>query len=454
MTLERTRLAPGRGLTDERVGPAALLAVVLGVAGAVVTLWRPLAPALEQVSTELTRFAPEVLATVQEYREPRYAAGALRLAVSLAVPLFVAWAPPGRRLVRRLAGGRAQAAWRGGLVAATVTLLTALARLPLDVWIGYVQEGRWGFRTAPASLWARDWVLSVLLGMVVVAIAATVLLWAMGRWPRSWHWRLVTIGTLLAAVIVLAYPLVVEPLFGSKTPLGEGEIRDEIEAVLAAAGEDELEIVVSDASSRTTKVNAYVSGLGPTRQVVLYDTLLELPPEQIGFVVAHELAHRLHHDLARGTLLSATALLLTLLPLRLLVTSPGAASLAAARGPADPRLIAVALAFVALANLIGQPFGNLVSRRAETAADHRAVELTREAEHVIATSRGFVVRDLSHPDPPRWARLLWATHPTVDERIRAAVIAARRHGAELPTLAELEAAERDILHPAIPRAGS
>jgi STE24 endopeptidase len=451
VTLERTRLAPGRGLADERVAPAAVLAVVLAVVGVVVTVWRPLAPPLGSVVTDLTRFAPEVLETVREYREPRYAAGVLRLALSLAVPLLVAWTPTGRRFVRWLAGHRTPAAWRGGLVAAAVTALTATARLPFDVWMGFVHEGRWGFRTAPLGLWGRDWIIQAALGAAAAGVAATVLLWAVARWPRSWHWRLVTIGTVLAAVVVMAFPLVVEPLFTRKAPLPDGPTRDRVEQVLAAAGEAGLGIAVADASTRTTKVNAYVSGLGPTRQVVLFDTLLELPPDQVGVIVAHELSHRLHRDLARGIMLAATALLVALIPLRWLLTSPGAAALAEARHPADPRLVAVAMVFAALATLVGQPVGNLVSRRAEAAADFRAVELTGAAGEMVRTSRTFVVRDLAQPDPPAWVRLLWATHPTADERIRAAVLAARGTGAPLPAVEELQATEAALRHPAIPR---
>jgi STE24 endopeptidase len=449
VTLERARLGSGAAEPTERTLPAAVVALLLAAVGVVATLWRPLAPALGEVVTDLDAFAPEVLRTVEAFREPRYTAGVLRLTLELAVPLLVVWTGAGRRLVARVAGPAAHAPWRGGLVAAAIVLLSELATLPLDVWIGYVHDGHWGFRTAGPELWARDRAVALALSLGMAWLAGTVLLFAVRRWPRSWPWRLVTLGTALAAVLVLAYPLVVEPLFSTKAPLGEGPVRDEVEAVLAAAGEPDLAIAVSDASTRSTRVNAYVTGLGPTRQVVLYDTLLELPPEQVAVVVAHELAHRQHGDLPRGVLGTAAALIVPLLLLRGLLTSPGAAALVDARSPSDPRLVAVAVAFTALATLVAQPIGNWASRRVEAAADHRALALTDAPDVLVRTSRTFTVRDLSQPEPPGWAVFVWATHPPVGDRIRAAVQEAEARGLPLPTLQQLEELERDLRHPAI-----
>lgn len=450
MTLERARLGSGAAQPAERTLPAAVLALVLATVGVAAVVWRPLAPPLGVVATDLDAFSPDVLRTVERFRQPRYVAGVLRLTLELAVPLLLVWTRRGRRLVAWVAGPRAHAPLRGGLVAATVVLLTELSTLPLDVWIGYVHDGRWGFRTSDLSLWLRDRSVALALTLALGFAAGVVLVWAVRRWPRSWPWRLVTLGTAAAAVLVLVYPLLVEPLFLSRTPLSDGPVRAELEEVLVAAGEPGLPISVVDASTRSTRVNAYVTGLGPTRQVVLYDTILALPPDQVAVVVAHELAHRQHADIPRGVVATAAALLVPLLLLRGLLGSPGAASLVGARGSSDPRLVAVAAAFVALVTLVGQPVGNWASRRAEAAADHRALTLSGAPDVLVRTARTFTVRDLSSPEPPRWAVFLWATHPPVGDRIRAAVAHAQRHGLELPELSELRERERELHHPAIP----
>lgn len=433
----------------ERVLPAALLAAALAGAGVAASLWRPLAPPVGDPPTDLDSFAPAVLAAVRSYTTPRYAAGLASLALTVGVPLVLVLTGPGRRVVHWLAGPRARSPRRAAGVAAAVAGLTSLATLPLDVAIGYVHDGVWGFRTAGPLLWARDWVLGNGIGWLLAAAGGAVLVAALARYPRSWHWRLVPVVTLLAAALALLWPLVLAPLFLPTRPLPEGPLRGRLEEVLARAGEGGADLLVGDASLRTTRVNALVTGLGPTRRVILYDNLLELSPDQVVAVTAHELAHRQHADIARGVLLTATGALLMLVPLRWVLRSGAVGDRLGVRGPADPRLVAVAMAVLALASLVGQPPALLASRRAEAAADHRALELTGDPASMVRLMRTFTVRDLSHPRPPRWTVLLWGSHPPVGRRVRAAAGFAGRRGLSLPELARVRAAEEDIRHPRI-----
>jgi STE24 endopeptidase len=228
-----------------------------------------------------------------------------------------------------------------------------------------------------------------------------------------------------------------------------GPQRDAIEEVLARAGAEDIDLRLGEASLRTTRVNALVTGLGPTERVVVYDNLLELPPPQVAAVVAHELAHQEHADLLRGVALGAAALLAGALVLRFVVTRPGVQATAAARGPADARMAAVVLLSLVLLETAGTPIGNAVSRRAEAAADARAVALTRDPATLLATTRVFTVRDLSAPRPPAWVRLLYGTHPTVTERITYLEGWADTQGVELPDLAALQEQEAAQHHPAI-----
>ena len=126
-------------------------------------------------------------------------------------------------------------------------------------------------------------------------------------------------------------------------------------------------------------MNALVTGLGPTERVVVYDNLLELPDEQIAAVVAHEIAHAEHADLPRGVALAAAVLLAAFVALQLVLRPSGPAS--GGRGPAAGRpahgRASCSPPWPSL-ELLGTPVGNLVSRRAEAAADARAVELTRD----------------------------------------------------------------------------
>lgn len=448
---------PDTGSRDRRV-PAAVAALLLAGAGVAAGWWRPLAD-LPAPRTELARFAPEVLAAARAYQQPGDVGAAVALVLRVGVPLLAVLTPPGRRLVARLAGPQhdpdgtdrslARRAGRGGLVAAGILAAASLARLPLDVWLGWFHDTRWGFNTAGPLAWARDWLLANAIGWVAALVAGAVLVAALSRWPRSWHWRMVLIGTALTAALTFVYPLVVRPLFYDTRPLRDGPVRTEVQEVLAGAGLPDVPIEVGDASRRTTRVNAFVSGLGPSRRVLLFDTLLELPPEQVGLVVAHELAHRLHRDLLRGVLLSAAGLLVGVLALRWVLGRRRVRRAAGARGRADPRLIAVAVAVAVAVETALLPVAMAASRRAEAAADARAMELTGEPGRWARTARAFTVRDLARPRPPAPVRWLWGSHPTVAQRIRAAAGYAAANDLPLPDLQQVREDEADLRHPRI-----
>jgi STE24 endopeptidase len=448
VTLRQARLGTRR---RERVLPWALAAAVLAVAGLVGTLRRPFAPDIPAHATDLDAFDAAVLAAVEAYRSPRYLVGVAATLIALLVPLLIVATRRGRSWVMRWAGGARHAPMRAAWVALWVGVLTSFATLPLAAWTRIVHDGRWGFRTQPAVGWARDWLLVVGGGWLLTAFLVAVLFAGMRRWPRSWPYRLTLLGTALVAVFVLLHPLVVQPLLLPTSPLPEGEAREAIEEVVARAGEPDVPLLVGAASLRTTRVNAAVVGIGPTERIVVHDTLLELPTEQVASVVAHELAHRQHADLVRGVLLGSAGLLVALLLLRgLLATGVGWRGLDV-RGPTDPRLAALVVAAVAVLELVGAPVANLVSRQVELAADARALELTEDPEPLLRTARTFTVRDLSAPEPPRALHLYYGTHPSVGQRIRYAAAWAQANGVELPTRSELEADESTVTHEAVER---
>jgi STE24 endopeptidase len=176
-------------------------------------------------------------------------------------------------------------------------------------------------------------------------------------------------------------------------------------------------MLVADASRRTRKHNAYVSGLGPTRRLVLYDTLLnDAPVGELRGVVAHELGHRRFRHVAWGTALamvgSAGAVLVVWLVLR---WSPGLAA-----GPYDGRCVPLVLLTLWVLEVLGLPFQTWLSRRWERTADRFALELTGERETMVAMHRRLALANLADLDPPPLLYALLFTHPTPPERIAAA----------------------------------
>jgi STE24 endopeptidase len=169
------------------------------------------------------------------------------------------------------------------------------------------------------------------------------------------------------------------------------------------------DVLVADASRRTTRTNAYVSGLGPTRRVVVWDTLLAEGDEPaLKLVVAHELGHRRDRHVVKGTLLGMTGAVVLVVVLW------------AALGSLNPSdFPAAALLFTGL-ELVGMPALAAVSRRWERAADRCSLELTGDREAFVRAHTALARKNLSDLDPPRLAYLMLFSHPTPPERLALA----------------------------------
>jgi STE24 endopeptidase len=216
-------------------------------------------------------------------------------------------------------------------------------------------------------------------------------------------------------------PVLLDPLFNRFTPLPNGRLRGEVLGLAERAGVRVGQVYEVDASRRTTAANAYVSGLGPTKRVVLFDTLVrDFTPGEVRFVIAHELAHQRNRDVPRSLAFLA------------LVTPVGmyaVARLGEALVPAGERRPAALVPAVALAGAVLAPalaaIGNQLSRAVETRADRFALELTGDRGSVVEFHRRIAVKNVAEPQPPRWARIAFGTHPTTMERIGQALAAER-----------------------------
>jgi len=215
---------------------------------------------------------------------------------------------------------------------------------------------------------------------------------------------------------------VVDPLFNDFKRLPPGELRSDVLDLARRAGVDVGEVYEMDASRRTTAANAYVTGLGATKRVVLFDTLLrDFTSEEVDLVVAHELGHVRHRDVPRGLLF-------------LLVVAPVAVHAAQRLIEAwipdrDRRATAAIIPAGALAvgvvSTAVTTVANQLSRRIERRADAYALTLTGAPEPFIAFEKRIALKNIADPDPPRWLTFLMATHPPVVERIGAGVAYAR-----------------------------
>ncbi|MCZ2828358.1 M48 family metallopeptidase [Modestobacter sp. VKM Ac-2986] len=399
---------------------AAVLGLALVAVIAVVTPWDLLpAPAGGRTPVDpAAAFTAEQAARAESFARALRPASLTSLLLGLVVSAVFGLTPAGaataRAVARPLGGG-----WGWQVLLGTVALLVAgrLATLPLAAYAEVVRH-RYGLSTRSWGLWARDVATSTGINAGITAVGLLVLVWLARRAPRTW-WAWAGGGAAVLVVVgSFLYPLLIEPAFNRFAPMPDSPLRTELLALAERSGTPVEDVLVADASRRTTALNAYVSGFGSTRRIVVYDTLLEqVPDEQVESIAAHELGHVANDDVLTGTLIGAlgagagTALLGWLLSSTPLLRRAGAS------GPGDGRVVGLLLLLLALGTLVSTPVQNLVSRHIEVRADLHALDLTGDPASFIAVQRSLGSANLNDPDPPAAWQWFFGSHPTSAQRI-------------------------------------
>jgi Zn-dependent protease with chaperone function len=370
---------------------------------------------LERVATG--HFDPEFLARGRSYQRPRMAVFLVETALILLLALLVLatpWASWSRSILPRWLGAYSWTARLGGLTA--VYLGFEMIQLPFSMFF-YWHAKRAGIRHDPWSGFFADWVKGLGVGWVQVALVGMLVLWLLAAFPR-WGWLLGAAGIgILATLYMCIAPIVIDPLFNRFHPLEDVALRDRLLGIAAQGGVPAKEILVADASRRTRAVNAYFTGFGRTRRIVLYDTLLTgFDHDEIAVILAHEVGHWKRHHVVMGLLWGTFGSLLGLGILsaflgRALHTVPGLA------GRADPALAVPAYALTLILLTLSGPPANFISRRMETQADRTSLELTRDPGAFIRSEVHLARENLSDVLPPAWIESLFYTHPCTARRI-------------------------------------
>ncbi|HET6748637.1 MAG TPA: M48 family metalloprotease [Actinomycetes bacterium] len=376
----------------------------------------------------LDAFSEEEVHACVAYAKPRQRWALLGLAVDLALLAGVALTGPGRALVRSAAG--LAGGWTPGRVALATTAVVvarAAARLPFAVR-AFRQDARAGLATQRPAGFLLDWLKGRAVGLVLTVPPLAALVLAAGWVPPGWPWVAALAAALLVLVLALLGPVLIEPLFNRFSPLPGGPLRSRLLALASGMRVPVRDVLVADASRRTTRVNAYVSGLGRTRRVVVYDTLLRSSQqEELALVVAHELAHVGHRDVLWGTAASAAvAAGAVLLAVRLFDLGP-VLDLLGVDGLGDPLAPPGLLLLAAVGGLLAAPVANLVSRWAEARADWVALEVTGDPGTAVAVERRLALENRADLRPSRLLVAMFSSHPPTMARIAQARLWAARH---------------------------
>lgn len=403
------------------------LVVALLVAGAALVPWsRPPAPRADQLAA--LRDLPQAdVARGRAFRADLRPGGYLSLAVGLVFALALGLTPLGGKLVV-LVGRPFGDHWiaRAVLGGLAVVLVADLVTLPFAAWRHAVVT-RYGLATQGWGGWTVDLLKSYAVTAVIGAIALFGF-YAVTRLTPRWWWAFGAAGAAcLVALLSFVLPVLVEPIFNRFAPMEQGPLRTELMALAERDGVPVRDVLVADASRRTRAVNAYVSGIGPTRRIVVYDNLLrEAPPAEVASVVAHELGHVKDRDVFAGTLTGALGAATGVVALYLLGAWTPLLRMARVESIAEPRAFPLLIAVVTVAGLVTAPVSATVSRRVEARADAHALALTDDPATFEAMQRRLATVNLSDPDPPRWEHLYGSSHPSTVERIAAARAYARR----------------------------
>jgi STE24 endopeptidase len=294
-----------------------------------------------------------------------------------------------------------------------ITLLLDTVR---DLPIGYIEnfaiERDNDLSQQPVADWFADSAKGTAIALAVMLPLTMLGELVIRRAPRRWPW-LALAGTppLLALATVIA-PTFIMPLFNAYEPIG-GELEARIRELAARYGVGNASILRFDLSRRTVRANAFVTGVLGTERIVLGDTLIEnFPDDETMFVVAHELGHYVRRDPWLGIALGTALLGITL------VAANGALRRTSGRGLDDAAQGARFAFFAGLLQVALMPVGASVSRAMERRADRFAARATGNPTSGAAAFRRLGQQNHADPSPPRWAQVLFGSHPTLDERVR------------------------------------
>src|SRR3954454_16057570 len=333
------------------------IAVAAVAAGAATVVLRP-RDLIHPARVDATGyFSQSELDRAHDFRGPQRILAILALATEGAALTWIAFKPP-RRVRRALERAGMRPLLGAGAVGAGATVALVVLTLPESV-IGQQRQRDYGLSNQTWASWTGDVVKATGVSAVLAAVATLLLMALIRRFPRSWFVGGAVALVLLSVVFEYGSPLVIDPLFNKFTALPEGRLRTSVFDLAHTAGVDVGQVYRVNASRQTTGANAYVTGIGGSKRVVLFDTLIDsFNPAEVDSVVAHELGHVKHRDVPRGLLWLA----IVAVPGMFLVQTLTQTIAGRRYAPVPAVLPATGLA-IALVSFAVQVPGNAMSRR-------------------------------------------------------------------------------------------
>lgn len=291
--------------------------------------------------------------------------------------------------------------------------------VPFSLYSTFKIENRFGFNTMTVKLWITDTLKSLIISTILMALLISVGLYLIQKSPALWWLWVWSFFLVFGVFIMYISPYVIEPLFHKFSPIDNEELESEIKNLLSKAGIRVSRIFKVDASRRTKHTNAYFTGIGKTKRIVLYDTLIEkMNRDEILAVLAHEAGHwKKKHVLKHIVTTEVLALVGIYIAFHVLQTDVLIDLFAIKQSSLFVKLILLGF----IGSIILFPFGplfHLISRRHENEADKFSFEMTGKSEGMISALVKLSKDNLSNLHPHPLYALFHYSHPPVLERIR------------------------------------
>ena len=300
-----------------------------------------------------------------------------------------------------------------------ITTILGVVNIPFELWSQFVIEEKFGFNKSSFKLWVMDKIKGTLIGLVIGIPLLSLLLWFFKVLPETWWiWGFIAFFAFQLLMMVL-YPVLILPLFNKLSPLPEGELKDRLMDLSERTGFRAKTIQVIDGSKRSGHSNAYFTGFGKFRRIVLYDTLIEqLTPEELEAVLAHEIGHYKMNHIPKMLTVSSLFMISGFYIIHLL---SGSSWFIEGFGlPSDTgSMIPALLLFSLIAGYYTfwiSPIMNFWSRKNEYEADNFAKDGLQDPMPLIHALRKLQTKNLGNLNPHPLYSAFHYSHPTIQER--------------------------------------
>jgi len=375
------------------------------------TLGRPFD---NEIKRARSYFDPSRRALARAYRPYRYFSLIASLLFDFAFFWLLILSPAGRAF-EAAPPSHFLPVWRAAIWAASTFLLRSALAAPLSYLTGYLWPKKFGLVVHSPAQHFKDLLVSMAVSLPVTAGGAALLEWLILTRPGSWWLYASVLAGVFTVIVTALAPVLLMPLFNKFVPMRDGGLKRALLDMADHAGIRVTDVYVMDMSRRTTTANAMLTGLGPTRRMIVGDTLLaDFPEDEVQVVMAHELAHHYHKHITWGLALSALALP----PIFYLgFHMTGIASRLTGSGPGAMRYLGVFAAALYLVSLLSSPVSSRLSRLFEWQSDDFALRMTGLGNGMARMMARLTDGSLGDIDPPAMVKFFFYTHPPALERI-------------------------------------